>query len=150
MTSVSAASASTTTPSTTSTTSKTPATDASKPSFATLFTEAEDKLKKGEKLSKVDGHEFGRIKGGTRDGMCVNLSGNARNGQAFDLITRDGHQFHVYGTGKDRKVFEVGGTKSAADTTPASTPSTDTTSGTTAGTTTTDTTSGGTSGTTAK
>jgi hypothetical protein len=96
-------------------TSTTGATD-SKKSFATLFAEAKADLKSGEKLTKVAGHEFARIKGGKRDDMCVNLSGNARNGQAFDLIWRDGHQFHVYGgKGADHKVVEVG--KKAASTT---------------------------------
>ena len=47
--------------------------------------------------------------------MCVNLSGNARSGQAFDLIWRDGRQFHVYGgKGADHTVVEVG-KKAAAD-----------------------------------
>jgi hypothetical protein len=90
-----------------------------KKSFATLFADAKADLKSGEKLTKVAGHEFARIKGGKRDDMCVNLSGNARNGQAFDLIWRDGHQFHVYGgTGADHKVVEVG-KKAAAPTTDA-------------------------------
>lgn len=95
------------------------ATDAKK-SFATLFAEAKADLKAGEKLTKVAGHEFARIKGGKRDDMCVNLSGNARNGQAFDLITRNGHTFHVYGgKGADHKVVEVG---KKADTTTGATP----------------------------
>src|SRR5690242_10514269 len=68
-----------------------------KKSFATLFAEAKDDLKKGESLTKVSGHEYARIKGGSRNDMCVNLSGNERSGQAFDLIWRDGRQFHVYG-----------------------------------------------------
>jgi hypothetical protein len=84
------------------------ATEAKK-SFATLFAEAKADLKSGEKLTKVDGHQFARIKGGTRDDMCVNLSGNARTGEAFDLVWRDGRQFHVYGgKGADHKVVEVG------------------------------------------
>jgi hypothetical protein len=88
--------------------STTGATEAKK-SFATLFAEAKSDLKSGEKLTKVDGHHFARIKGGSRDDMCVNLSGNARSGQAFDLIWRDGRQFHVYGgKGADHKVVEVG------------------------------------------
>lgn len=104
--------------------------DDAKKSFATLFAEAKDDLKKGEKLSKVDGHEFGRIKGGTRDDMCVNLSGNERSGQAFDLIWRDGRQFHVYGgKGADHKVVEVG--RKAATTDTSSTGTTDTSGGTT-------------------
>jgi hypothetical protein len=78
-------------------------------SFATLFDEAKKDLKHGEKLTKVDGHHFARIKGGERDDMCVNLSGNGRNGQAFDLIWRNGRQFHAYGgAGADHIVVEVG------------------------------------------
>jgi hypothetical protein len=80
-----------------------------KKSFAALFAEAKDDLKKGESLTKVSGHEYARIKGGSRNDMCVNLSGNERSGQAFDLIWRDGRQFHVYGgSGADHKVVEVG------------------------------------------
>jgi hypothetical protein len=106
-TAASTAATSTTTDATsTSTTQKT---ETAKKSFAALFDEAKADLKKGEKLSKVDGHPYARIKGGTRDDMCVNLSGNERSGQAFDLIWRDGRQFHVYGgTGADHKVVEVG------------------------------------------
>jgi hypothetical protein len=105
------------------------ATDAKK-SFAALFAEAKADLKSGEKLTKVDGHSFARIKGGTRDDMCVNLSGNARNGQAFDLIWRDGRQFHVYGgKGADHQVVEVGKKAAATtDTTTAATGTTPTTS----------------------
>ncbi|HMJ35456.1 MAG TPA: hypothetical protein VK501_16225 [Baekduia sp.] len=85
-------------------------------SFATLYAEATKDLQDGEKLTAVDGHPYARIKGGDRDEMCVNLSGNGRNGKAFDLITRDGRQFHVYGgTGADHVVVEVG--KKAATTT---------------------------------
>jgi hypothetical protein len=136
-------SAASTTPSTTST-SKT--TDTKK-SFSTLFAEAKDDLKQGETLSKVTGHEFGRIKGGTRDDMCINLSGNDRNGQAFDLITRNGHTFHVYGgKGADHKVVEVGKKATADTTTPATSTTTSTDSTAATGTTSaTDTTSGGTS-----
>jgi hypothetical protein len=105
-----------------------PATTAPKKSFATLFADAKADLKSGEKLTKVSGHEFARIKGGTRDDMCVNLSGNARNGQVFDLVWRDGHQFHVYGgKGADHKVVEVA--KKAA--TPASSDASKTTGTTT-------------------
>jgi hypothetical protein len=111
-----AATPSTDASSTGGTTTPATATNESKKSFSTLFAEAKADLKAGEKLTKVSGHEFARIKGGSRDDMCVNLSGNARNGQAFDLIWRDGHQFHVYGgKGADHQVVEVG--KKAATTT---------------------------------
>jgi hypothetical protein len=106
--------AASTTAATSTTTDATPATatqqaDAAKKSFATLFAEAKDDLKKGESLTKVAGHEYARIKGGARNDQCINLSGNERSGQAFDLIWRDGRQFHVYGgSGADHKVVEVG------------------------------------------
>lgn len=129
MTSVNATTAATTPATTTPSTTTAPASSTTKKSFDALFAEAKDDLKKGEKLSKVDGHQFARIKGGERDEMCVNLSGNARSGQAFDLIWRDGRQFHVYGSGKDRSVVEVGH-KAASTTTPST--GTDTT-GTTTG-----------------
>jgi hypothetical protein len=119
--------------STTSATTSTSTADDGK-SFATLLADAKADLKKGETLTTVDGHQFARIKGGTRDDMCVNLSGNARTGQAFDLVSRDGRQFHVYGgTGADHKVVEVG--RKAADTTADSsggTSATDTAAGSTA------------------
>ena len=103
---------------TSSTGGSTPATTEAKKSFATLFAEAKADLKSGEKLTKVDGHQFARIKGGSRDDMCVNLSGNARTGQAFDLVWRDGRQFHVYGgKGADHTVVEVA---KKAETSPAS------------------------------
>jgi hypothetical protein len=85
-------------------------------SFATLFAEAKKDLKGGEKLTKVDGHEFARIKGGERDDQYVNLSGNGRSGETFERIWRDGRRFHVYGgAGADHVVVEVG-KKAAAKT----------------------------------
>lgn len=122
----------------TDTSSATAKADTPKKSFSALFAEAKGDLKKGETLTKVDGHQFARIKGGTRDDMCVNLSGNERSGQAFDLIWRDGRQFHVYGgKGADHKVVEVGKkTTAATDTTQAADQtSTGTTGGTSSSTT---------------
>jgi hypothetical protein len=132
MTSVNATAAAT--PTSTSSTSSTSST--TKKSFDTLFAEAQKDLGKGEKLAKVDGHQFARIKGGERDEMCVNLSGNARSGQAFDLIWRDGRQFHVYGSGKDRTVVEVGRKAASTEGAPTtdgatSTPATEKTSAST-------------------
>lgn len=104
--------ATSTTSSTSSTTSPTSDAATTKKSFATLFAAAEKDLERGEKLTKVKGHQFARIKGGERDDQCVNLSGNARNGQVFDLIWRDGRCFHVYGgKGADHVVVEVGTSK---------------------------------------
>jgi hypothetical protein len=140
MDSVSAANAASTTARAAST-SSTPSTSkaADGKDFATLFADAKKDLRKGETLSRVDGHEYGRIKGGTRDDMCVNLSGNARSGQAFDLIWRDGRQFHVYGgKGADHKVVEVGH-RPAATTTTGGTDATSSTGTSSTGTNATDT-----------
>ena len=139
----SAAAATTTTDtSSAGTSTSAPAATESKKSFSALFAEAKADLKSGEKLTRVTGHEFARIKGGTRDDQCVNLSGNTRSGQAFDLIWRDGRQFHVYGgKGADHTVVEVG---KKADTTKTDAAKT-TTDATTTDATTTDAASGGSS-----
>ena len=63
---------------------------------------------KGEKTEKVEGHQYAEIIAGPRNGMFINMSDNARSGQAFVMVKRDGRQFHIYGSGEDRQVFEVG------------------------------------------
>jgi hypothetical protein len=63
---------------------------------------------KGERTEKVDGHQYLEIVAGPRNGMFINMSDNSRNGDAFVMVKRDGREFHVYGTGDDRAVFEVG------------------------------------------
>src|SRR5438128_1405434 len=85
-----------------------------KQSFDTLFADAKKKLESGEKLQKVSGHSYAEIKGGTRNGEFVNLSGNGRSGQAFHLVERNGHTFHVYGTGKNKVIVEVDSTDKSA------------------------------------
>ncbi len=84
--------------------------------FGTLFAEAQKKLHDGERLQQVKGHQYGEIKGGERDGEFVNLTGNARTGEVFDVITRGGHTFHVYGEGKNRVIVEVGAAKKTGGT----------------------------------
>src|SRR3954453_22227222 len=70
---------------------------------------AKDKAKTSfkETLDKVSGHRYAKVTDGERKGMYVNQSGNDRDGEAFKLVVGDGHEFHVYGEGKDRKVFEL-------------------------------------------
>lgn len=80
---------------------------AAKSTFAERFAEAEKALRKGEQLEKVKGHQYGRVEGGARDGRYLNLSGNSRNGEAFRLVERGGHSYHVYGTGSDRVVVRL-------------------------------------------
>lgn len=62
------------------------------------------KVPKGEKTTPVDGHAYSDITAGPRNGMFINTSGNKRDGQAFVLVKRDGKEFHIYGSGKDRLV----------------------------------------------
>jgi hypothetical protein len=61
----------------------------------------------GETTKPVDGRGYADILTGPRAGLYLNTSGNARDGQAFTLVNRDGREFHVYGTGKDRVVVSV-------------------------------------------
>ena len=62
------------------------------------------KAPKGEKSAPVKGHSYADITHGPRNGMYINTSGNKRDGQAFVLVKRDGKEFHIYGSGKDRLV----------------------------------------------
>ena len=62
------------------------------------------KAPQGEKTTPVEGHRYADITAGPRNGMFINTSGNKRDGQAFTLVKRDGKEFHIYGSGKDRLV----------------------------------------------
>ena len=107
-------------------------------------TSAASGARKNERTKQVDGHAYADILNGSRSGMYLNTSGNARDGQAFVLVKRNGREFHIYGTGKDRVVI---GLKPKADKTD-DTPKTDTTTSTdtsTTDTTSTDTSTTGTS-----
>jgi hypothetical protein len=80
---------------------------------------------KGERTEKVDGHSYAEIVAGPRNGMFLNMSDNERSGQAFVMVKREGRQFHVYGQGDDRAVYEVGRRTSTSGTkTTSSTPAT--------------------------
>jgi hypothetical protein len=50
-----------------------------------------------ETLEKVSGHKYAKVTNGVREGEYVNQSGNDRDGQAFKLVERGGHEYHVYG-----------------------------------------------------
>ena len=77
---------------------------------------------KGERTKDLPGHAYDEIVAGPRNGMMLNDSGNARDGRAFTRVERDGRAFHIYGTGKDRRIFEVAlqddDSKKASKTTP--------------------------------
>jgi hypothetical protein len=66
--------------------------------------DAEITLRKGEEAVAVEGHAYSEITKGTREGMYVNTSGNVRHGEAFVLVRKNGKEYHIYGTGKDRLV----------------------------------------------
>ena len=65
---------------------------------------AEITLRKGEETQPVEGHAYAEITKGARAGMFINTSGNVRHGQAFTVAQRDGKEYHIYGSGKDRLV----------------------------------------------
>jgi hypothetical protein len=73
-------------------------------------------LRKGEEAVAVEGHAYSEITTGSREGMYVNTSGNVRHGEAFVLARKNGKEYHIYGTGKDRLVvgFHMPGTDKAA------------------------------------
>ena len=70
----------------------------------TTETTAEISLRKGEEMQAVEGHAYAEITKGARAGMFINTSGNVRHGQTFVVAQRDGKEYHIYGTGKDRLV----------------------------------------------
>ena len=92
------------------------------------------KAPKGEKTEPVKGHAYADITAGPRNGMYVNTSGNKRDGQAFVLVKRDGKEYHIYGSGKDRLVVCLK-PKADADETASATAKTETKSTAPSGTT---------------
>jgi len=92
---------------------------------------------KGERTQAVKGHSYKEIVSGPRNGMFINNTGGKRDGEAFVIVKRHGREFHIYGTGADRAVYEVGRKRednaaSGSTTTPGTTGTTGaTTSGTT-------------------
>jgi hypothetical protein len=82
-------------------------------------TPADDKttasVPKGERTQKVEGHNYVEIVSGARNGMFINNTGTKRDGEAFLIVKRHGREFHVYGSGDDRKVYEVGRKRETSD-----------------------------------
>src|SRR5689334_1832156 len=60
-----------------------------------------------ETTQAVAGHSYAEILTGPRAGMYVNTTHNKRAGQAFVMVERNGVEFHIYGTGKNRTVVEM-------------------------------------------
>jgi hypothetical protein len=82
---------------------------------------AEITLRKGETAEAVAGHAYSEITKGAREGMYVNTSGNVRHGETFVLVRKNGKEYHVYGSGKDRLVvgFHMPSDKPATPEAPA-------------------------------
>jgi hypothetical protein len=98
--------------------------DASKTTSGKSKDSAASSAPKGERTQKVPGHNYVEIIAGPRNGMFINNTGEERDGKAFLIVKRHGREFHVYGSGEERKVFEVGRkreTDDSANTGPADT-----------------------------
>ncbi len=108
----------------------TPATSTDKPSSSSSTAKAPA----DETTKPVTGRAYADILTGSRSGLYLNTSGNVRDGQTFALVKREGREFHIYGTGKDRQII---GLRKPADAA-ADTGSTSTTGTTTPGPTGTD------------
>lgn len=93
----------------------TPAPAAGASSAEALARAKELGLAGGTAAYDVLGHRYARVEGGSHNGQFVNTSGNARNGQTFEIVQRGGHTYHVY---EDRAV-RVGAKASAPAPTPA-------------------------------
>jgi hypothetical protein len=110
-------------------------TAASGPSSPSASSSSASDAPKGERTQKVAGHGYVEIVSGPRNGMFINNTGGKRDGEAFLIVKRHGREFHIYGTGEDRAVYEVGRKRenTAAPSTPAASGTTPAaTSGTTA------------------
>jgi hypothetical protein len=97
----------TSTPSATSTPTVSTGTTAIDTTPSTPAAPAAITLRTGETMTAVEGHKYAEIHGGKRDGMFVNTSANPRRGKAFEIVTKDGKELHVYGSGKDKLVVRV-------------------------------------------
>ena len=63
---------------------------------------------KNETWEPVAGRsDYADILDGPRNGMYVNLTPGPRRGMAFNIVKRDGKEFHVYGEGKNRVEVQV-------------------------------------------
>jgi hypothetical protein len=97
-----------------------------------------DQPRAGERWAPVEGHSnYADILEGPRNGLYVNISGGIRDGMAFQIVKKGSKVFHVYGTGKDRQMIQVGpkhDTKKADTATSASNAPEGTGTGSTGGT----------------
>jgi hypothetical protein len=116
-----------------STTDKTSSSASDDTSSTKTSSSTTDKAPADEKTKAVDGHAYADILNGPRSGLYLNTSGNVRDGKTFALVKRDGREFHIYGTGKEREVIGLH-KADASSTTSTDTPSTSTNTTTTGST----------------
>src|ERR1044072_8273307 len=88
-------------------------------------TATDTKAPSGETTQAVEGHKYSDILTGPRKGMFLNTGSNKRAGQAFVMVRKNGREYHIYGTGKNRVVI---GMKPKAETGTTTTPTTTDTS----------------------
>ena len=88
-----------------------------------------------ETSKPVEGRAYADILTGSRNGLYLNTSGNVRDGQVFSLVKREGREYHIYGTGKDRMVVGLRPKPETTQETPSTTDKTATTDAPTTGTT---------------
>jgi hypothetical protein len=86
-------------------------------SGGTAFAAALSAAKKrptGEKTEKVAGHQYEKIVAGADKGRYLNKTGNARDGEDFAIVKRDGRTYHVYDIDGKHEAFMLpnGGSKS--------------------------------------
>jgi hypothetical protein len=91
------------------------------------------KTPSGEKASVVEGHKYADITAGPRKGMFLNTGSNSRSGEAFVMVKKNGREYHIYGTGENRRVIglQTAGEKKGDAVSTTDTSSTDTSAGTT-------------------
>jgi hypothetical protein len=59
----------------------------------------------GETTKAIDGHKYSDILTGPRKGLYLNTGSNDRAGEAFVMVRKNGREYHIYGTGENRRVI---------------------------------------------
>ena len=95
---------------------------------ASTSAETTKKAPSGEKTRAIEGHKYADITAGPRKGMYLNTGSNSRSGEAFVMVRKNGREYHIYGTGENRRVI---GLKTADEKKNGATSTTDTSTSTT-------------------
>ena len=72
---------------------------------ASTTAESTAKAPSGEKTRALEGHKYADIIAGPRKGMYLNTGSNSRSGEAFVMVKTNGREYHIYGTGENRRVI---------------------------------------------